>query len=179
MVPIPTVINAAFPLTFTPPSKAADWEFLRCYLDQLLLALVALTDLDEQQWRQIISRLPTSGRAVVPGSAPGALDWQSLGALVLAIAQLCQQHQELLRRAVGLVEQSQAQQKNPLQTSLLGNYQQKLQQLWANYGDRHQGVEPLTETTALSLINDLFFYSTGDGAQRLGRVLENSLGSQG
>lgn len=153
---------------------------MNIYLDQLLLALVALTDLDENTWNHALEKASSPGNSLAqsypPGTKPiGKLNTQGIRTLAMAIAYLSQHYQELLRRSVSLTEQTTEQGKNPLQTSLLREYGQKLQGTWQSYQTKKGSSVPLlTEDRILSLLTELFFYSSQDGSRRLWRVLENT-----
>ncbi|MFM1843256.1 MAG: hypothetical protein RLZZ490_1998 [Cyanobacteriota bacterium] len=165
----------------TPPQLTS----INVHLDQLLLALYALTDLDEATWQGALQQV--SGGDVtldlnamnpveqVQGLRPQAvnlLDVESIRALVGVISYLTQQYQELLRRSVTLAEQTIAQGKDPFQTILLGNYGKKLRHLAQSYCAKHpQAGATLTNDRILSLLMELLFYSSQNGARRLWGVL--------
>ncbi|MEL7407619.1 MAG: DUF3038 domain-containing protein, partial [Cyanobacteria bacterium J06558_2] len=84
-------------------------------------------------------------------------------ALVTLICHLAAQHQELLRRAVSLLEQASAQNQSPLKTALLGNYCDRFIEL------HHQRIaathpEPeILSALAWKLLISLLFYSGNNG----------------
>lgn len=171
------------PLSFAQPPTPQRLHQINMYLDQLLLALVALTDLDESTWRQALKKVPSSPtnsnfstpNYPVTTPAAGEINLQQIRTLAMAIAYLSHHYQELLRRSVNLTEQTTEQGKNPLQTALLGEYGQKLQGAWQRYKTKQGSSVPLlTEDRILSLLTELFFYSSQDGSRRLWRVLENT-----
>lgn len=84
--------------------------------------------------------------------------------LVLIISHLAQQEQELIRRAVSLLEQRISEDKPPEQTALLGNYLDKFRNLAANSSSTpSEKLAPL----AFKLLIDLLFYSGVNGHRRL------------
>lgn len=158
---------------------------INAHLDQLLLALYALTDLSQATWQNALRQVEGWELASADASinrlghpqglqakAVNQLDLNGIRALVAMISYLTQHYQELLRRAVTLVEQTTAQGKDPFQTILLGDYRQKLQHLDQSYRAKHpQAVANLTDERALSLLMELLFYSSQEGARRLWGVL--------
>ncbi|AIE73168.1 MULTISPECIES: DUF3038 domain-containing protein [unclassified Synechocystis] len=157
---------------------------MNLYLDQLLLALVALTDVDQITWTKILEKISASTPAgyplgkhyPAPTLVPGQLDGEGIRLLTMAIAHLGGHYQELLRRSVSLIEQTKEQGKNPLQTVLLKEYAEKFTIAWQAYQNK-QGEEGNlsslvpTEERLLSLLTELFFFSSKDGARRLWSVL--------
>lgn len=158
---------------------------INAHLDRLLLALYALTGLDAATWQQALREastldLPAAGEAIARLEHPQAiqapteasLDLDSVRTLAAVIGQLARQYQELLRRSVALIEQTLTQGSAPFLTTLLGEYRDKLRQLDTAYRRKHpQGIAPLTDDRALSLLTELLFYSSQDGVRRLWRVL--------
>jgi hypothetical protein len=154
-------------------------------LDRLLLALYALTGLDEAAWQKALQQFalwefaPTvkaMGRFEHPqllqATSVKQLDLEDIRALVAVISYLTQQYQELLRRSVTLIEQTTEQGKDPFQTVLLGEYGEKLRHLDQFYRVKQsQSVATLTDDRALSLLMELLFYSSQNGARRLWGVL--------
>ena len=98
------------------------------------------------------------------------LDIEEARSLVLIICHLAKHHQELIRRAVSLLEQMTAQNQDAHQTALLGDYLD-------SFANAYQRM-PLEKTTlegidqlAFKLLVDLLFYSAVKGHQRLWQVL--------
>jgi hypothetical protein len=96
------------------------------------------------------------------------LDVEEARALVLICCHLAKQHQELIRRAVALLEQLTAQQRAPHQAALLGDY---LDAFNNTYEERMTELESfssdLLTQVALKLLIDLLFYSGANGHRRL------------
>ena len=96
------------------------------------------------------------------------LDVEEARSLVLIICYLAKQEQELLRRAIGLLEQVTAQKQQPHTMALLGDYIDKFTNLYQ---------ERMAEETAMNsdqlyqlgckLLVDLFFYSGNNGHRLL------------
>jgi Protein of unknown function (DUF3038) len=96
------------------------------------------------------------------------MDVEEARSLVLIIGYLAQQYQELLRRAVALLEQTILQNQQPHQASLLGDYLDNFSQI---YQDRLEEGEKVTgeqiTQLAFKLLVDLLFYSSTNGHRRL------------
>lgn len=176
---------SSLPLPLGKRLTPAQLTSINVHLDQLLLALYALTGLDEATWQRALqqvsgvefaSALKGINRLEHPqglqAQAVNQLDLDSIRVLVAVISHLTQQYQELLRRSVTLIEQTMAQGKDPLQTILLGDYGEKLRHLDQSYRVKQsQSVTALTDDRALSLLMELLFYSSQNGARRLWGVL--------
>jgi len=79
-----------------------------------------------------------------------------------ALCHLCQQHQELIRRAVSLLEQMIRESKDPWQVTLLKNYCHTLSTYYPPNVDAKE-ISSLGE----KLLFDLLFYSSSSGTLRL------------
>jgi Protein of unknown function (DUF3038) len=96
------------------------------------------------------------------------LDVEEARSLVLIACYLAKKHQELIRRAVALLEQLTEQNRPPHQAALLGDYLDAFANAYQermNDGD-HTPTEML-EHLALKLLIDLLFYSGPGGNRRL------------
>ncbi len=96
------------------------------------------------------------------------LDIEEARSLVLISCYLAKQHQELIRRAIDLLEQVTQNNSEPHKTALLGDY---LDAFNNTYGERMEdndnvSTEKLTQL-ALKLLLDLLFYSSPGGHRRL------------
>jgi hypothetical protein len=154
-------------------------EDIKSHLDLVLLAIEAIAEITsedilkaarELNLESIVSdrislwRLRQSNPYRKSTGGRKKLDVEEARSLVLIICYLAKQHQELIRRAVSLLEQITVQNKQPHQTALLGNYLDK----FINY---YQERIESTQTSnlsqlALKLLIDLLFYS-GDRGYRL------------
>ncbi|MDJ1176360.1 DUF3038 domain-containing protein [Roseofilum capinflatum] len=168
------------PLDQTPDPEQLD--NIKAQLDLILLALEALAGIGSEAMLQAASKLNLQGvsdrvslwrlRQASPlrkgSGGRKKLDVEEARSLVLICCELAQNHQELIRRAVGLLEQLTAEDR-PLHTlALLGDY---LDTFTNTYQERMLDGEdiPPDELTplALKLLIDLLFYSSPGGPRRL------------
>ena len=175
------------PLNEAPDSQHLD--NMKAHLDLILMALEALTEISSDGILQAVHalnleeviadrvalwRLRQSNPLRKSTGGRKKMDVEEARSLVLIIGYLAQQHQELLRRAVGLLEQTIAQKQPPSQASLLGDYLDNFSQIYQERlekGDK-MTAEPLTQL-AFKLLVDLLFYSSPNGHRRLWLVLLN------
>ena len=96
------------------------------------------------------------------------LDIEEARALVLISCHLAKQYQELIRRAVTLLEQLTEQNREPHHAALLGDYLDSFSNTYQERMEEDDQVhsEGLTHL-ALKLLIDLLFYSGSGGARRL------------
>ncbi len=185
------------PPTVTKPSPAPNWNDLplaqvpqsgqldnmKAHIDLVLLSLESLTNISSDAMLQAAQNLNLE--AMIPDrvelwrlrqsnphrrSAGGrkTLDVEEARSLVLIIAHLAYQHTELIRRAVTLLEQTVAQNKDPHRTALLGDYLDNFSHLY----QQRMAEGPSLSASALStlaykLLVDSLFYSTPKGHRRL------------
>ena len=96
------------------------------------------------------------------------LDVEQARALVVIICYLAKQDQELIRRAVGLLEQVSANNQEPHQIALLGEYIDAFCNTYQKTISQDQEISTdLLTQLALKLLIDLLFYSSKDGYRRL------------
>jgi hypothetical protein len=135
--------------------NAQQLKNLKVYLELLLLALESLTGIRAASLEQSEN-----------------LNLEAARSLVKVICNSAKQHQELLRRAVTLLEQVAAQNKEPQRTALLGSY---LQQFSCLYEERTGREAELSSERlyqlAFKLLIDLLFYSEANGDRRLWSAL--------
>lgn len=161
----------------------SDLENIKCHLDLVLLALEAIASISSEAIIQAAKELNLEFiigdritlwrlRAANPKrkSSGGRkkLDVEEAKALVIIICYLANQHQELLRRAVCLLEQVTNQNQPPHQTALLGNYLDQ----FINYYQERITHDTNISTEVLSalawkLLIDLLFYSGNNGHRLL------------
>ena len=98
------------------------------------------------------------------------LDVEEARSLVLIICHLAKHHQELIRRAVSLLEQMTAQNQDAHQTALLGDYLNSFANVYQRMPLEKATLEGIDQL-ALKLLVDLLFYSAVNGHQRLWHVL--------
>lgn len=185
-----------FPTVKTPPSASngenlplakapnpQQLDNIKAHLDLILLALEALANIGSEamlEAAQALNLAPTIGDRVAlwrlrqsnpwrrSSGGRKKLDVEEARSLVLIICYLARQHQELIRRAVTLLEQMAAQNRDPHRTSLLGDY---LDNFTNTYQERMQdgtatSPEHLSQL-AFKLLVDLLFYSARNGDRRL------------
>ncbi|QXE22210.1 hypothetical protein B6N60_00892 [Richelia sinica FACHB-800] len=163
--------------------SSIQWENIKTQLDLVLLALETLTGIGSEAMlsaainlnleskvpdRVALWRLRQSNPLRKGQGGRKKLDIEEARSLVLIICYLAKQHQELIRRAVGLLEQMAATNREPHQTALLGDYidafcntyQERMEE------DEHISTDLLTKL-ALKLLVDLLFYSASGGHRRL------------
>jgi len=96
------------------------------------------------------------------------LDVEEARALVLISCHLAKQNQELIRRAVALLEQMAEQNREPHQAALLGDYLDAFSNIYQERMEDGETTLPDHLTNlALKLLIDLLFYSTPSGPRRL------------
>lgn len=170
-------------LSQIPAPSAIQWENIKTQLDLALLALETLTGIGSEAMlsaavslnleskipdRVALWRLRQSNPLRKGQGGRKKLDVEEARSLVLIICYLAKQHQELIRRAVGLLEQVTANNQKPHQTALLGDY---IDGFCNTYQERMEeevttSIELLTKL-ALKLLINLLFYSAAGGHRRL------------
>ena len=155
---------------------------IKSHLDLVLLALEAIAEISSEAMVRAAKDLDLESvvgdrlslwrlRSSNPKRKSGGrkkLDVEEARSLVLIICHLANQHQELLRRAVCLLEQVSEQNKPPHQTALLGDYLDR----FINYyreriTDSHQITPESLSHLAWKLLIDLLFYSGQNGHRLL------------
>jgi hypothetical protein len=155
---------------------------IKAQLDLVLLALETLANVSSEAILQAASNLNLTTvvadrvslwrlRQSSPlrrGQGRKRLDVEEARALVLIICYLAKQHQELIRRAVTLLEQLTEQNREPHQAALLGDYLDSFSNTYQERMDDGESLdsEQLTHL-ALKLLIDLLFYSASNGSRRL------------
>lgn len=96
------------------------------------------------------------------------LDIEEARSLVLISCYLAKQHQELIRRAIALLEQVTEDNSEPHKTALLGDYLDAFNNTYLERmeDDNNISTDKLTQI-ALKLLVDLLFYSSTGGHRRL------------
>jgi Protein of unknown function (DUF3038) len=162
---------------------ASHLENIKSHLDLVLLALEAIANISSEAIVQaakdlhlesMISdrlslwRLRASNPQRQSSGGRKKLDVEEARSLVLIICYLANQHQELLRRAVSLLEQVTTQNQAPHEVALLGNY---LDQFINYYQARISNASDISSTfltqLAWKLLIDLLFYSGNNGHRLL------------
>ena len=96
------------------------------------------------------------------------LDIEEARSLVLIGCFLAKQHQELIRRAIDLLEQAAQNDSEPHRTAMLGDYLDAFNNTYQERmeDDHNISTDKLTQL-ALKLLVDLLFYSSPGGHRRL------------
>ena len=158
-------------------------ENIKCHLDLILLALEAIANISseaiiqaakELNLESVISdritlwRLRTANPKRKSSGGRKKLDIEEARSLVIIICYLANQHQELLRKAVTLLEEVTEQNKAPHQTALLGNYlDQFISCYQARIIDSQNTNTKHLANLAWRLLIDLLFYSGQNGHRLL------------
>jgi hypothetical protein len=164
-------------------AEDTELEDIKCHLDLVLLALEAIANISSEAMiqaaqdlhlesvigdRLTLWRLRSSNPKRKTTGGRKKLDVEEARSLVLIICYLANQHQELLRRAVSLLEQVTEQNKLPHQTALLGNY---LDRFINFYQERIINPQNISSESlaylAWKLLGDLLFYSGHNGHRLL------------
>jgi hypothetical protein len=166
-----------------PAPNSVQWDNIKTQLDLVLLALETLTGIGSEAMlsaaidlnlesrvpdRVALWRLRQSNPLRKGQGGRKKLDVEEARALVLITCYLAKQHQELIRRAVGLLEQMAENNQEPHQTALLGDY---IDAFCNTYQERMEEDEQISTDLlthlALKLLVDLLFYSAPGGHRRL------------
>ncbi|MBD2022024.1 DUF3038 domain-containing protein [Leptolyngbya sp. FACHB-36] len=156
---------------------------IKAQLDLVLLALEALAGIGSEAMLQAAAELHLESLVAdrvslwrLRQSSPlrkgqggrKKLDVEEARAIVLITCNLAKQQQELIRRAVALLEQLAEQHREPHQAALLGDYLDTFNNLYQERMDDGDATSPETLThLALKLLIDLLFYSASSGPRRL------------
>ncbi|MEA5604957.1 DUF3038 domain-containing protein [Nostoc sp. UHCC 0252] len=166
-----------------PAPNTVQWDNIKTQLDLVLLALETLTGIGSEAMlsaandlnlesrvpdRVALWRLRQSNPLRKGQGGRKKLDVEEARSLVLIICYLAKQHQELIRRAVGLLEQMAENNREPHQAALLGDY---IDAFCNTYQERMEEDEQISTdlltNLALKLLVDLLFYSAPGGHRRL------------
>ncbi|MEH2322752.1 MAG: DUF3038 domain-containing protein [Nostoc sp.] len=166
-----------------PAPNTVQWDNIKTQLDLVLLALETLTGIGSEAMlsaatdlnlesrvpdRVALWRLRQSNPLRKGQGGRKKLDIEEARSLVLIICYLAKQHQELIRRAIGLLEQMAENNREPHQTALLGDY---IDAFCNTYQERMEEDEKISTdlltNLALKLLVDLLFYSATGGHRRL------------
>ncbi|MBV8885990.1 MAG: DUF3038 domain-containing protein [Chroococcidiopsidaceae cyanobacterium CP_BM_RX_35] len=175
-------------LTYTKLNPA-QLDKIEVQLDLVLLALKALAGVDTDTILQaaahlnlqpqvlayVTARQQQSSDSLHKGEASQPrLDVEAARSLVLTICYLAKQHQELIRRAVTLLEQLVVDRRSPHDIALLGDYLDTFNQYQERWLDNDKIVTAgLLNKVALKLLVELLFYSGPGGHRRLWSLLLN------
>jgi len=164
-------------------SSEVELEDIKCHLDLILLALEAISEITSEAIIQaakdlslesVVSdrltlwRLRSSNPKRQNSGGRKKLDVEEARSIVLIICHLANKHQELLRRAVSLLEQVTEQDDAPHETALLGNYLDRFINYYQERIDNSSNISSSSLTNlAWKLLIDLLFYSGRNGHRLL------------
>lgn len=182
---IPTSIPATYleDLSLTQSPDAQQLDNIKTHLDLILMALEALAGIGSDAMLQAAQdlnleamiadrvslwRLRQSNPLRKSSGGRKKLDVEEARSLVLVICYLAKQQQELIRRAVSLLEQVTAHNQKPHHTALLGNYLDKFSNTYQERLETSERKSPVgLSQLAFKLLIDLLFYSSANGHRRL------------
>lgn len=170
-------------LTLSSSPDPVQLDNIKAQLDLVLLALEALAGIGSEailaaasqlnlesmvQDRVALWRLRQSNPLRKGQGGRKKLDVEEARSLVLIICHLAKQHQELIRRAVALLEQLTEEKREPSQAALLGDYIDTFTNTYCDRMDDGEEESPsVLAHLALKLLVDLLFYSAPGGHRRL------------
>ncbi|MBE9193413.1 DUF3038 domain-containing protein [Gloeocapsopsis crepidinum LEGE 06123] len=179
---LPTPTSRWEELTKIQPNPA-QLDNIKAQLDLVLLALEALAGIGSEAMLQAAAQLNLESK--IPDrvalwrlrqSNPlrkgeggrKKLDVEEARSLVLISCYLAKQHQEVIRRAVALLEQVTQNNEAPYKAALLGDYIDAFSNTYQERMEEDENVstDVLTQL-ALKLLIDLLFYSSPGGHRRL------------
>lgn len=179
----PTPTSQWEDLTKIDAPNSVQWDNIKTQLDLVLLALETLTGIGSEAMlsaaitlnleakvpdRVALWRLRQSNPLRKGQGGRKKLDVEEARSLVLIICYLAKQHQELIRRAVALLEQMAQNNREPHQAAILGDY---IDAFCNTYQERMEEDATISSTElthlALKLLLDLLFYSGPGGHRRL------------
>jgi Protein of unknown function (DUF3038) len=178
----PSSTSAWEDLPLTEAPNAQQLDNIKAHLDLILLALESLAGLGSDAMLQAAKelnlesivadrvglwRLRQSNPLRKSSGGRKKLDVEEARSLVLIICYLAKQQQELIRRAVGLLEQMSAQNQPPHRTALLGDYLDRFSNTYQERMDEEQASSEALYQLAFKLLIDLLFYSATNGHRRL------------
>lgn len=165
-------------LTSLKTPKDGELDNIKCHLGLVFLALDAIANISSEIMIQaaqdlqlesvMVDRLTiwrlSSSNSKGKTFGREKLDVEEVRSLILIICYLANQHQELLRRGVSLLEQVTEQHESPQQTALLGNYlDQFINSYQARIADLQHISSEFLADLPWKLLNDLLFYSGHNG----------------
>ena len=174
------------PFSLSSQPDPSQLDNIKAQLDLVLLALEGLTGIGSDAMLQAAKELNVADavadrvslwrlRQASPlrkGQGRKRLDVEEARALVLIICHLAQGHQELIRRAVALLEQVAAEGQEVHRTALLGDYLDNFSNMYQERMDDGESAPiDMLSHLALKLLIDLFFYSSPQGVRRLWMAL--------
>ena len=162
---------------------------IESYLNLVFLGIMAIANLDSEAIIQAVKNLnldrivkeritlwqSRSNSINITSESVKKLDVEEALSLVMVICYLAQQNQELLRRAVSLLEQTIKENNPPQKTVLLGNYLDRFvdynKEIIIFISDINTEYLP---NLAWKLLIDLLFYTSKNGHHLLWDVMLNA-----
>jgi hypothetical protein len=179
LVRLPVRQESQSSLSLPARAEPVQLDSIKAQLDLVLLALEALAAIGSEEVlkaaanlhldtviadRVTLWRLRQSNPLRQSQGGRKKLDVEEARSLVLISCYLAQQHYDLIRQAVALLEELTAQNRQLHEVAILGNY---LDAFCNYYQERMGSGETLSPTVlsnlALKLLNDLLFYSAPNG----------------
>jgi hypothetical protein len=170
-------------LAIADAPDTAQMENIKSHIDLVLIALETLTGIStsamlraaaELKIESMVSdrvalwRLRQSNPLRKGEGGRKRLDVEEARGLVLICCYLAKEQQELIRRAVALLEQLSEQNRQPHEAALLGDYIDNFCNMYQERMEEGENVSPDTlSQLALKLMIDLLFYSGPSGSRRL------------
>jgi hypothetical protein len=159
----------------TLPASNEQLEQINSHLNLILTALSSLANLDSESILQAAQELKldaaSSDRLIAHYLQPQSqLSPEDIRSLVLLLCHLAQKKQELIRRAVILLEQVGIQDQEPEKTTLLGNYITNFRLKYPEISNKDLSLLSVT-SLAWKLLIDLLFYSSPRSHLRLWQTL--------
>lgn len=179
MVKMSQSVSAWGDTPLTNPPSPQQLNQMQTHLDLVLLASECLLPIDTDMLLQaaidldvnttLVEKVPLwSNRDTTQAHNPlDSFTIEQMRSLILIICYLSQQYEELIRRAVTLLEQMTGQNKDPAETTLLGNYVESFNSFYS----KRENILKLSSSQQLQLayklLTDLLFYSGENGYNRL------------
>ena len=162
----------------TNPPPPPQLYQMQTHLDLVLLASECLIAIDSDMLLQaaldldidttLVEKIKLwSNRDTIETDPLQSFTLEELRSLILIICYINQQYKELIRRAVNLLEQMTAQDKDPAKTTLLGNYLEKFRYFHPKKPNEVNLSSEQLVQLAWKLLIDLLFYSGDNGYDRL------------
>lgn len=168
-------------LTLSQEPDPAQLENIKIYLDFVLLALEALAGTGPDAMLQTANHLNLESRVpyhmalwlpdhlnpILKDDEPKKLDVEEARAIVLISSTLAKQHQELIRRAVALLEQVALENRELQNVALLRDYLDRFSNIYQERRSNAENISCDLNQLSLKLLIDLLFCSSPNGHRRL------------
>lgn len=169
--------------------NSANWKYSPSQLREIdfrlhlvLLALEAIANLDSEtiviaaEELNVVSIIKDrltlwESSSYLQHDANRDINTESIRSLILVVCYLANQHQELLRRSICLLEQVWEQDRSPDETTLLNNYKNRFISLYQTRIDPGCNSDDRLAYLAWKLANALLFYSSENGQSLLANAI--------